>query len=201
MIRFISDRFSDRKLRLFLVGMARLNWDKLPPGELRDAIETAEKHADGLASDQHIDTLRDRFYRFARTEATAEEREWLRPPKNVWFHSARMTTYPSRMLRTLSANSNWRVEVAPLHSSLAPVARCIFGNPFRPVTINSACLTPTVKALAEQIYNDRAFDRMPVLGDALEEAGCTVKEVLEHCRNGGEHVRGCWVVDMVLGKE
>jgi hypothetical protein len=58
-----------------------------------------------------------------------------------------------------------------------------------------------VKALAEKIYSERAFDRMPVLGDALEEAGCTVRDVLEHCRNGGEHVRGCWVVDLVLGKQ
>src|SRR5262249_28745748 len=77
----------------------------------------------------------------------------------------------------------------------------IIGNPFKPIFLDPAWLTLTVKALAEQIYNDRAFDRMPILADALEEAGCTVKEVLEHCRNGGEHVRGCWVVDKVLGKE
>jgi hypothetical protein len=77
----------------------------------------------------------------------------------------------------------------------------IFGNPFRPVTLNPSWLTPTVKALAEQIYNDRAFDRMPILADALEEAGCTICEVLEHCRNGGEHVRGCWCIDKILGKE
>jgi hypothetical protein len=63
-----------------------------------------------------------------------------------------------------------------------------------------AWLTPIVKALAEQIYNDRAFDVMPILGDALEEAGCTVTDVLEHCRSAGEHCRGCWVIAKVRGE-
>jgi hypothetical protein len=61
-------------------------------------------------------------------------------------------------------------------------------------------LTPTVTALAEAIYADRAFDRMPVLADALEEAGCSDDQILSHCRGEGPHVRGCWVVDLVLGK-
>ena len=82
--------------------------------------------------------------------------------------------------------------------------RCIFGNPFRPVTINPAWLTwndGTVQKVAQGIYVERAFDRLPILADALEEAGCTSQEILNHCRQPGEHVRGCWVVDLVLGKE
>ena len=55
--------------------------------------------------------------------------------------------------------------------------------------------------LAQGIYDDRAFDRMPVLADALEEAGCYDADILAHCRQPGEHVRGCWVVDLLLGKE
>jgi hypothetical protein len=51
------------------------------------------------------------------------------------------------------------------------------------------------------IYNGRAFDDLPVLADALEDAGCTDRDILEHCRSGGEHVLGCWVVDLLLGKE
>src|SRR5262249_8610729 len=66
--------------------------------------------------------------------------------------------------------------------------RCIFGNPFRPASIESACLTTTVVSLAQAIYEDRAFDRMPVLGDALEEAGCGNREILDHCRSAQEHV-------------
>jgi hypothetical protein len=78
--------------------------------------------------------------------------------------------------------------------------RDIFGNPFRPVTPDPSWLTPTVVALADAIYADRAFDRLPILADALEEAGCDHPDVLAHCRGDGPHARGCWVVDLVLGK-
>jgi hypothetical protein len=79
--------------------------------------------------------------------------------------------------------------------------RDIFGNPFRPITIEAAWQTANVVALAQAIYDERAFDRMPILGDALEDAGCTNANMLMHCRQPGEHVRGCWVVDLVLGKD
>jgi hypothetical protein len=78
--------------------------------------------------------------------------------------------------------------------------RCIFGNPFRPVAFAPEWRTPTAVALADAIYADRAFDRLPVLADALEEAGCDNLEVLAHCRGPGPHARGCWVVDLILGK-
>jgi hypothetical protein len=62
-------------------------------------------------------------------------------------------------------------------------------------------LSPIVLQLARAIYNDRAFDRMPEMADALHDAGCDNEEILGHCRGRGPHVRGCWVVDLVLGKE
>ncbi len=79
------------------------------------------------------------------------------------------------------------------------LVRDIF-NPFRPVTLDPAWLTPKVVALAQAIYDERSFGRLPELGDALAEAGCSDAEVLGHCRGAGPHVRGCWVVDCVLGK-
>ena len=79
--------------------------------------------------------------------------------------------------------------------------RDIFGNPFRPVTVDPRWQTETVVALATGIYAERAFDRMPILADALEDAGCDHADILTHCRGDGPHVRGCWVVDLVLGKE
>ena len=63
-----------------------------------------------------------------------------------------------------------------------------------------AWLTSDVLLLARGIYDDKAFDRMPILADALQDAGCTNEDVLNHCRGDGPHVRGCWVVDMLLGK-
>jgi hypothetical protein len=81
-----------------------------------------------------------------------------------------------------------------------PVLHDIFGNPFRPVTVDPAWRTATAVALAQSMYTARDFAAMPVLADALEEAGCTHPDVLAHCRGPGPHVRGCWVVDLVLGK-
>jgi hypothetical protein len=72
-------------------------------------------------------------------------------------------------------------------------------EPFCP-KVDPAWLTAKVVALAQAIYDDRAFDRLPILADALEDAGCTNQDILAHCRQPGEHVRGCWVVDLLLGK-
>jgi hypothetical protein len=85
----------------------------------------------------------------------------------------------------------------------AHLFRCVFGNPFRPITLNPAWLAwndDTVRRIAQAIYDDHAFDRMPILADALEDAGCDNTDMLNHCRQPGVHVRGCWVVDLLLGK-
>lgn len=86
--------------------------------------------------------------------------------------------------------------------SLQQVAlvRDIFGNPFQPVTFEPSWRTTAVDGLATGIYEEKAFDRLPVLADALEDAGCSDGDILDHCRSQGEHVRGCWVVDLILGK-
>jgi hypothetical protein len=78
--------------------------------------------------------------------------------------------------------------------------RDIFGNPYRPVSVDPSWLTSTVLALAEGIYADRAFDRLPILADALQDAGCDNHDVLDHCRGDGPHVKGCWVVDLLTGR-
>jgi hypothetical protein len=85
-------------------------------------------------------------------------------------------------------------------ASHANLLRDIFGNPFRPATLDPAWRTPTVVALAGQMYESRDFTAMPILADALQDAGCDNEDVLDHCRGPGPHVRGCWVVDLVLGK-
>ncbi|HEX3149646.1 MAG TPA: hypothetical protein VHR66_16340 [Gemmataceae bacterium] len=79
--------------------------------------------------------------------------------------------------------------------------RDIFGNPFRPVAFDPRWRTSDSVGVARGIYEDRAFERMPILADALMDAGCDDEQVLSHCRGEGPHVRGCWVVDLVLGKE
>jgi hypothetical protein len=83
---------------------------------------------------------------------------------------------------------------------MSRLLREVFGNPFRPVAVVAAWLTSDVLALARDIYDERSFDHMPILADALQDAGCDNDEVLSHCRSEGPHVRGCWVVDLLLGK-
>jgi hypothetical protein len=82
--------------------------------------------------------------------------------------------------------------------------RCLFGNPFRPVPTNPSWLTGEVRSLAEAAYKERqdvvTLDplRLAVLADALEEAGCTDPDVLDHCRRPAEHAQGCWLLDQLL---
>jgi hypothetical protein len=90
----------------------------------------------------------------------------------------------------------------------ATLLRDIVSNPFRPISMNPDWLTPTVKVLAEAAYEERALPsgeldaaRLAVLADALEDAGCGDAELLDHLRGPGPHARGCWVVDLLLGKE
>ena len=90
------------------------------------------------------------------------------------------------------------VEEGTAHCDLL---RDIFGNPFRKVKFNKKWRTDTAIALARQMYESRDFGAMPILADALQDAGCDNEGVLNHCRGPGPHVRGCWVVDLVLGKE
>ncbi len=79
--------------------------------------------------------------------------------------------------------------------------REVYGNPFRPVAINPAWRTSDVMLLAQRIYDAREFGAMPILADALQDAGCDSDDILNHCRDTtATHVRGCWVVDLVLGK-
>jgi hypothetical protein len=80
--------------------------------------------------------------------------------------------------------------------------RDIFGTPFRKHSrVKKAWLTDTVLSLARQMYESRDFSAMPILADALQDAGCENADILEHCRGLGPHVRGCWVVDLILEKE
>jgi hypothetical protein len=92
----------------------------------------------------------------------------------------------------------WQISATPAD---ADFARDIFGNPFRQVVFDTKWRTEHTVGIAAKMYDEREFAAMPILADALEEAGCDNHDILIHCREPGVHVRGCWVVDLVLGKE
>jgi hypothetical protein len=83
----------------------------------------------------------------------------------------------------------------------AALLREVFGDPFRPVRIAATWLTADVKRLARGAHEGRAFGELPILADALEEAGCDSEALLAHLRSAGPHVRGCWALDLILGKQ
>lgn len=107
---------------------------------------------------------------------------------------------PTQMLQFLWNRPSDRQRIGVRNKRITGLLRDIVGNPFRPIALDPAWLTTTVHSLAQTVYDERAFDRLPVLADALEDAGCANHELLSHCRGPGSHVRGCWVVDLLLGK-
>ncbi|WP_232069866.1 hypothetical protein [Gemmata massiliana] len=108
-------------------------------------------------------------------------------------------------LRTIKPETDWLGEQEKAQAREQEIQcdllRDIFGNPFRPVAFSASWRTDAVVSLARQMYESRDFGAMPILADALQDAGCDNDDILNHCRAPGEHVRGCWVVDLVLGKE
>jgi hypothetical protein len=190
MLEFLRSKASDRKLRLMLCGWSRLNWRWLPQ-QSRSAVAVAELFADGSASDADRRSADAELW-WATRGGHITARHWL----------ARLTLEGSLDLweaAHASASSNPKVKNRQI-----TIFGDVFGNPFRPVTVDPSWLAwnnATVIKMAEAIYNGRTFDRLPILADALEDAGCTNEDMLTHCRQPGEHVRGCWAVDLLTGRD
>ncbi|HTU92042.1 MAG TPA: hypothetical protein VMF69_18305 [Gemmataceae bacterium] len=207
MLEFLRGKASDRKLRLFTCAYCRhiLQGDK--------AVQVAERIADGLATNAERKHARKEAVK-AATRSRLAGRGGINDLKAVAASAiARILCPPGRIYRecgTLPGVVVAAVRVVnpqasdDLQQAQAMFLRDIIGSPFCPVAISPAWLTwndGTVQKIAQAIYNDRAYDRLPILADALEEAGCTNADILNHCRQPGEHMRGCWVVDLILGKE
>jgi hypothetical protein len=114
------------------------------------------------------------------------------------------TTKAAASLRCTAFGSTSVEGGAEERAAQCALLREIVGNPFHAAHIEPAWLAwndGTVVKVAQSIYDDRAFDRLPVLADALEDAGCQDLNILAHCRQPGEHVRGCWALDLLLDKE
>jgi hypothetical protein len=176
-------QLSDRKLRLFVSAFWFWQAGNLKKAEFR------------------ADVVR----RTAAMERWAETEKLPRPFRRS--HSQRVIFFgdaSSAASLTVRAPSMWGKE-AKRHceESQLLLLRDIVGNPFHAVTVASAVLMwndGTIRRIAEGIYDERAFDRLPILHDALLDAGCDDEAILSHCRSAGPHVRGCWVIDLILGK-
>jgi hypothetical protein len=123
------------------------------------------------------------------------------PSNEVAIHfAAQTTTIAWGALAQLPNWECWEKSQALTASHQPDLLRDIFGNPFRPVTADPRWLTDSVVAMAQTMYDSRDFGQMPALADALQAVECDNSDILEHCRHAPLHVRGCWVVDLLLGK-
>jgi hypothetical protein len=120
---------------------------------------------------------------------------------SAWNAAREVVTASRALLRARPDSADECLDVEA--RAQAALVRDVFGGLFHsePVYLAGVVEHPAVLPLARAIYQDRSFAELPVLADALEDAGCTDEEMLEHCREPGEHVRGCWVVDLLLSKE
>jgi hypothetical protein len=204
MLEFLCGKVSDRKVRLFLIACARSVWDKLARPDLRRAVEVAEQFADGEASDEELREQKDAMYGFATGPPDPEASAWFSGPseKMSAHRLALAATFGHGGLSSITRTSAYRMGQYLTGSVQPALLRDVFGAlPFRPVAVDPLWRTVDVLGLARGIYEDRAFDRLPLLADALMDAGCAEEQLLAHCRSEGPHVRGCWAVDLVLGKE
>ncbi|MDY3555924.1 hypothetical protein R5W24_005070 [Gemmata sp. JC717] len=193
-------RSSDRKFRLFAAACCRRIAHRLPDDRCREALDTSERYLEGLAGS---DELAAAYVNAQRAFTEFDNRDgWETAASAVssacvadevpFFAASAAREAALLVWPRLQRKMEYRWQSRVLHD--------IFGNPFRSVVIVPTWITTDVCILAEGIYAEKAFDRMPILADALQDAGCDNDDILNHCRQPGEHVRGCWVVDLLLGK-
>jgi hypothetical protein len=192
MVEFLRGKASERKLRLLACACFRAMCHLLPYQDLVDVITVEELYADGAIGKDDASEAR----------IKASTAMYQVPYKKPNSKTARITAENIVYL----ASDHWQLAVyqAAALAGNSCVIYEIFGNPFRSVSVDMSWLawhSGTVSKIAQAIYDDRALDGMPILADALEDAGCTNADILNHCRQSREHVRGCWVVDLILGKQ
>jgi hypothetical protein len=192
---------SARKLRLFACACCRRYWDLLADERSRRAVEVAERFADGTATEEELAQAHSLAQR-ARDDAYVNGSPRL---ADKAFVKTLMST--ARVCQPSAAHAAAYAAAWPgvpdSHAPEADLLHDIFGNPFRSVSLTPSWLTwngGVVVRVARSIYETSRFEDLPVLADALEEAGCTDADLLAHCRGAGEHVRGCWALSLLLGK-
>ena len=212
MLQFLQStgRLTERKARLFAVACCRRIWGLLTDVRSLQAVEVAERYADGRAEEGELAE--------AASDAEAAPGGTALPEvavgqavRSAIFLDAGSAAYHAAFGACCPDGGRQFVPllgaVGAEQGTQAGLLRDLCGNPFRLVTLSLACLTPQVVALAQAAYDQRELPagtleatRLAVLADALEEAGCTNADILNHCRVPGVHVRGCWAVNLLLGK-
>jgi hypothetical protein len=218
MLRFLHGQAGDRKLRLFACACCRRLGPLLTDRRSRHAVEVAERFAEGTAGPDELaaaraaaaevvvgradhggDAFADHAYPYATYYAHTSA---ARAATESAADGARASTYAARAAsRTAATAVAWATTReggrGGERRAQCALLRDLF-NPFHPVTLDPTWLTPTVVSITRRIHDEADFLALLVLADALEEARCDDQQVLSHCRGPAEHVRGCWLIDLLL---
>jgi hypothetical protein len=198
---------SERKNRLFNVACCRRIWHLYRKLEIQSAILVGERYADGLADQAELKAALQTIHRErSRTPTFSAEGAAIQA---AGFTAATFNpAYPLQAVSDAIHAATYRVDVTDRPALreqeerfYCSLVREFFRPPFSPISVQTSWLSANVKRLAETIYQDHSFEEMPVLADALEEAGCTEPIILEHLRQPGPHARGCWCLDSLLERE
>lgn len=214
-----------RKLRLFACACCYRIWDLITDDRCRDAVVVAERFADGLAKEKeragaehHAGQVLEELEPEDLDEELSPTVELKLRTKSAPFQAAGFAVelsgqvawngagWAADALGYLAMKGNPRATARRAETRRKEeVVQCdllrdIFGNPFRKVRVSAKWLTPKVVKFAHSIYDEGAFDRLSELAEALEAVGCDNADLLSHLRSDGPHVKGCWALDLVLGK-
>jgi hypothetical protein len=216
MFEFLGSRASERKLRLLCGACARRVWNLLESTNLRDAVEVLEQYADDAIDEgayrvtafksHPVQAYREDICSGGLREMISFAAYGVHRAMQLPFEIHNVSGSLDLFTRAIRAPADMHRFVPDdgERAAQAKLVRELFGNLCGQVSFNAAWLLwndGTVRKIAQAVYDDRAFERMPILADALEDSGCDNADILRHCREPGEHVRGCWVVDLLLGKE
>jgi hypothetical protein len=213
MLEFLLEKASARKLRLFAVACCRSVWHLLSDPASRNAVEVAERFAEGRASEEELadagEAANDAPWTAIRAgdpygECVARAAVWA--TARDAGTAAGVTSNYARGCDQDKRRPDGRYIATRPEEERRQVAllRDLFGNPFRPRTVAPFVLAwngGAVRRLAQGIDDERAFDRLPILADALADAGCDDEELIAHCRGEESHARGCWAVDLILARD
>jgi hypothetical protein len=210
MLEFLHDQAGERKLRLFACACCRRIWELFPDERNRDLVAAVEHNPEGTRDGPDL----------GRAIVASSQREsecrghpayWVAKYLGRGFY--KLTPYESAIVVAFRAAMSVpeAAERGAEQASQAALVRDVFGPlPFRPVAVDPAWLAwhgGAVKRLAQAVYDERELPsghldaaRLAVLADMLEEAGCSDPQLLGHLRGPGSHVRGCWAVDLLLGR-
>lgn len=187
----LEGRISERKLRFFACACCRRFWGFLSNQVSREAVEAAELYADGKLDKRILHDV---------NRAAWETARFTRSPSAEAFIAAAYSS--DNLVRPSTIASILNINRTVLRKLCLELSGPL---PFRAIRMVPSVLSwndATVVHIAQTIYEAQSFELMPILADALEEAGCDNEEILNHCRHQDPlHTRGCWVIDMLLGKE